>query len=79
MGKNHTLWINRVQKINIKQIKIMKTITKLGLAVILFMATAVSNHAQAQTKEETIAWIKKKLDSTVAVIILMAMLLDIQT
>jgi len=57
----------------------MKTITKLGLAVILFMATAATNHAQAQTKEETIAWIKKKLDSTVAVIILMAMLLDIQT
>lgn len=35
----------------------MKTITKLALAVLLFMATAVSNHAQAQTKEETIQWL----------------------
>lgn len=35
----------------------MKTITKLGLAVILFMATATTNHAQAQTKEETTEWI----------------------
>ena len=40
----------------------MKTMTKLGLAVILFMATATTNHAQAQTKEETIAWIKEKLE-----------------
>ena len=39
----------------------MKTITKLGLAVILFMATATTNHAQAQTKEETISWLKEKL------------------
>ena len=39
----------------------MKTITKLGLAVMLFMATTVSNHAQAQTKEETISWLKEKL------------------
>lgn len=35
----------------------MKTIAKLGLAVILFMATATTNHAQAQTKEETVDWI----------------------
>lgn len=35
----------------------MKTITKFGLAVILFMVIAVSNHAQAQTKEETIDWL----------------------
>ncbi|MGX9985572.1 hypothetical protein [Soonwooa purpurea] len=39
----------------------MKTMTKLGLAVTVFMATAVSNHAQAQTKEETISWLKEKL------------------
>ena len=35
--------------------------TKLGLAVILFMATATTNHSQAQTKEETISWLKEKL------------------
>ena len=40
----------------------MKTITKLGLAVILFMATAAGNYAQAQTKEETITWIKENLE-----------------
>lgn len=33
----------------------MKTITKLGLAVILFMVG--TQYVQAQTKEETIAWI----------------------
>lgn len=42
----------------------MKTITKLGLAIMLFMTTAISNHAQAQTKEETIAWIKEKLENS---------------
>lgn len=40
----------------------MKTMTKLGLAVILFMATAAGNYAQAQTKEETITWIKENLE-----------------
>ena len=45
----------------------MQTITKLGLAVILFMATAVSNHAQAQTKEETIEWIKEKLNNSTGI------------
>ncbi len=39
----------------------MKTIAKLVLAILLFMATAVTNHAQAQTKEETISWLKEKL------------------
>ena len=43
----------------------MKTITKLGLAVILFMANATTNHAQAQTKEETISWLKEKLEQHV--------------
>lgn len=57
--------LNRGQKkINIKQIIIMKTITKLGLAVLLFMATAATNHTQEQTKEETIAWIKEKLENS---------------
>ncbi len=40
----------------------MKTIAKLGLAVLLFMAIAVSNHAQAQTKEETEQWINEKMN-----------------
>lgn len=35
----------------------MKTMIKLGLAIMLFMTTAISNHAQAQTKEETIDWL----------------------
>lgn len=35
----------------------MQTITKLALAILLFMATATTNHAQAQTKEETVDWI----------------------